>query len=106
MESFSPLTQSSLAETASASRPSARLWISCSGRIAWLEAARSSPIDEQDFFERRYLAGDGVPILVELEVVLTDLTEDVLDLLMNKANLFTWPVRLQGTEHNLCRNSA
>lgn len=40
--------------------------------------ARSSPIDEHDFFERRYLAGDGVPILVELEVVLTDLTEDVL----------------------------
>ena len=39
---------------------------------------RSSPIDEHDFFERRYLAGDGVPILVELQVVLTDLTEDVL----------------------------
>ena len=35
-------------------------------------------MDEHDFFERRYLAGDGVPILAELEVVLTDLTEDVL----------------------------
>ncbi len=40
--------------------------------------ARSNRIDEHDFFERRYLAVDGVPILVELEVVLTDLTEDVL----------------------------
>ncbi|MYA18274.1 MAG: hypothetical protein F4Z28_16690 [Gammaproteobacteria bacterium] len=39
---------------------------------------RSGPMDEHDFFERRYLAGDGVPILAELEVVLTDLTEDVL----------------------------
>ena len=40
--------------------------------------ARSSPIDEHDFFERRYMDDDGVPILVELEVVLTDLTKDVL----------------------------
>ncbi len=40
--------------------------------------SRSSPIDEHDFFERRYLDDDGAPILVELEVVLTDLTEDVL----------------------------
>ena len=38
---------------------------------------RSSPIDEHDFFERRYLDEDGVPILIKLEVVLTDLTEDV-----------------------------
>ena len=40
--------------------------------------SRSSPIDEHDFFERRYLDGDGAPILIELEVVLTDLTKDVL----------------------------
>ena len=40
--------------------------------------SRSSPIDEHDFFERRYLDGDGAPILIELEVVLTDITEDVL----------------------------
>ena len=40
--------------------------------------SRSSPIDEHDFFERRYLDGHGAPILIELEVVLTDLTEDVL----------------------------
>lgn len=40
--------------------------------------SRSSPIDEHDFFERRYLDGDGSPVLIELEVVLTDLTPDVL----------------------------
>ncbi len=40
--------------------------------------SRSTPIDEHDFFQRRYLDGDGVPILIELEVVLTDLTDDVL----------------------------
>ena len=40
--------------------------------------SRSSSIDEHDFFERRYLDGDGTPILIELEVVLTDLTKDVL----------------------------
>ncbi len=40
--------------------------------------SRSSPIDEHDFFKRRYLGDDGVPILVELEVVLTNLTTDVL----------------------------
>ncbi|ESQ15101.1 MAG: hypothetical protein N838_30215, partial [Thiohalocapsa sp. PB-PSB1] len=40
--------------------------------------ARSSPIDEHDFHERRYLDDDGNPIPIELEVVLTDLTEDVL----------------------------
>ena len=40
--------------------------------------SRSSPIDEHDFIERRYLDDDGAPILIELEVVLTDLTEDVL----------------------------
>ena len=40
--------------------------------------SRHSPIDEHDFFERRYLDSDGSPILIEMEVVLTDLTEDVL----------------------------
>ena len=40
--------------------------------------SRSSPIDEHDFFERRYLDEDGIPIPIELEVVLTDLTDDVL----------------------------
>ena len=39
--------------------------------------SRNSPIDEHDFFERRYLNGQGAPILIELEAVLTDLTEDV-----------------------------
>ena len=40
--------------------------------------SRASPLDEHDFFERRYLADDGAPVLIELEVVLTDLTADVL----------------------------
>lgn len=40
--------------------------------------SRASPIDEHDFFERRYLDDDGDPIVIELEVVLTDLTADVL----------------------------
>ena len=40
--------------------------------------SRSSPIDEHDFFERRYLDEDGAPIPIRLEVVLTDLTDDVL----------------------------
>lgn len=40
--------------------------------------SRSSPIDEHDFFERRYLNDDGDPIPIKLEVVLTGLTEDVL----------------------------
>jgi len=40
--------------------------------------ARSSPIDEHDFHERRYLDDDGNPIPIELEVVLTEITEDVL----------------------------
>ena len=39
--------------------------------------SRSSPIDEHDFFERRYLDEDKAPILIELEVVLTDMTEEV-----------------------------
>ena len=40
--------------------------------------SRRSPIDEHDFFERRYLDEDGVPIPIEMEVVLTDLTDAVL----------------------------
>ena len=40
--------------------------------------SRRSPIDEHDFFGRRYLDEDGVPIPIELEVVLTDLTDAVL----------------------------
>ena len=40
--------------------------------------SRRSPIDEHDFFERRYLDEDGVPIPIHLEVVLTDLTDAVL----------------------------
>ena len=40
--------------------------------------SRRSPIDEHDFFERRYLDEDGAPIPIELEVVLTDLTDEVL----------------------------
>lgn len=40
--------------------------------------ARSSPIDEHDFFERCYLDSKQAPILIELEVVLTDLTADIL----------------------------
>ena len=40
--------------------------------------SRRSPIDEHDFFERRYLDEDGDPITIELEVVLTDRTDAVL----------------------------
>ena len=40
--------------------------------------SRSNPIDEHDFFERRYLNDDKEPILIKLEVVLIGLTEDVL----------------------------
>ena len=40
--------------------------------------SRSNPIDEHDFFERRHLDEYGAAIPVELEAVLTDLTEDVL----------------------------
>lgn len=40
--------------------------------------SRASPIDEHDFLERRYLDDDDTPVLIELEVVLTDLTVDVL----------------------------
>ena len=40
--------------------------------------SRRTPVDEHDFFERRYLDDDGVPIPIHLEVVLTDLTDDTL----------------------------
>ena len=40
--------------------------------------SRISPIDEHDFFERRYLDSDEAPIPIELEVVLTDLPKHVL----------------------------
>ena len=39
--------------------------------------SRASPIDEHDFFKRRYLDDDSNPVPIELEVVLTDLTEEV-----------------------------
>lgn len=40
--------------------------------------SRASPIDEHDFFGRRYVNEDGEPIAIKLEAVVTDLTEDVL----------------------------
>ena len=40
--------------------------------------SRSSPIDEHDFFGRRYLDENGDPIPIKLEAVLTGLTDDVL----------------------------
>ena len=40
--------------------------------------ARSSPIDEHDFFERRYLDNEQAPVLIEMEVVLTDFTAEIL----------------------------
>ena len=40
--------------------------------------SRSNPVNEHDFFERRYLDDDGVAIPIHLEVVLTDLTDDTL----------------------------
>ena len=40
--------------------------------------SRSSPVDEHDFFERRYLDENGDPIPIKLEVVLTGMTDDVL----------------------------
>ena len=40
--------------------------------------SRSSPVNEHDFHERRYLDDDGNPISIELEVVLTHLPDNVL----------------------------
>tara|TARA_B100000965_G_scaffold406790_1_gene448691 strand:+ start:81845 stop:83689 length:1845 start_codon:yes stop_codon:yes gene_type:complete len=38
--------------------------------------SRSNPINEHDFYQRKYVE-DGVPIPIELEVVLTDLTTEL-----------------------------
>lgn len=39
--------------------------------------SRSNPINEHDFYQRRYIGEDSSPIAIELEVVLTDLTVDL-----------------------------
>jgi len=39
--------------------------------------SRSNPINEHDFYRRRYIGADNTPITIELEVVLTDLTADL-----------------------------
>lgn len=39
--------------------------------------SRSNPINEHDFYQRRYISADSTPIPIELEVVLTDLTSDL-----------------------------
>jgi len=39
--------------------------------------SRSNPINEHDFYQRRYISSDNTPIAIELEVVLTDLTADL-----------------------------
>ena len=39
--------------------------------------SRSSPINEHDFYQRKYISLDDTPIAIELEVVLTDLTADL-----------------------------
>ncbi len=39
--------------------------------------SRSNPINENDFYQRRYIDADNTPIVIELEVVLTDLTADL-----------------------------
>ena len=39
--------------------------------------SRSNPINEHDFYQRRYIGVDNTPITIELEVVLTDLTADL-----------------------------
>ena len=38
---------------------------------------RNPPIDEHDFHNRRYLDKNGEPVLIEIEVVLTDLTAEI-----------------------------
>tara|TARA_R110002073_G_scaffold196455_1_gene355593 strand:+ start:402 stop:2222 length:1821 start_codon:yes stop_codon:yes gene_type:complete len=40
--------------------------------------SRASPIDEHDFYQRNYLGENQSPVLIELEVILTDLTPDIL----------------------------
>jgi len=39
--------------------------------------SRSNPVNEHDFYQRRYISSDNTPIAIELEVVLTDLTADL-----------------------------
>lgn len=39
--------------------------------------SRANPINEHDFHQRAYLDEDGEPIVIELEVVLTDLTPEL-----------------------------
>ena len=39
--------------------------------------SRSNPINEHDFYQRRYISDDNTPITIELEVILTDLTADL-----------------------------
>ncbi len=39
--------------------------------------SRSNPINEHDFYQRRYIGADNTAITIELEVVLTDLTADL-----------------------------
>lgn len=39
--------------------------------------ARYPPIDEHDFFNRQYLNDDDEPVLIELEVVLSNLTQEI-----------------------------
>lgn len=39
--------------------------------------SRPNPVNEHDFYQRRYIGADNTPIAIELEVVLTDLTADL-----------------------------
>lgn len=39
--------------------------------------SRSNPVNEHDFYQRRYISSDNTPTAIELEVVLTDLTADL-----------------------------
>ncbi|MDE0226992.1 MAG: AAA family ATPase [Gammaproteobacteria bacterium] len=52
--------------------------------------SRNSPIDEHDLFGRRYLDAEGVPLPIELEVVLTDLPKSVLAIF--RTHLEYWDV--------------
>ena len=39
--------------------------------------SRSNPVNEHDFYQRRYIGADNTQIAIELEVILTDLTADL-----------------------------
>lgn len=39
--------------------------------------SRSNPINEHDFYQRRYINAEDEPIAIEIEVILTDLTADL-----------------------------